>query len=347
MKKVTLIILMILAICFSATYYVDPADGGSDAGTQANPWQDLDSCAVNCVAGDSCLCKGTQTLTGAIQLNHAYGSGTDGYIHYVGTANDWSIDGTRFLLDGNGAATNCVDNIGGDYLFFANVRFTGATGSNIDATTDGDNLVFINCIIDSAGSHGIEDNNTSANCLFLQCGIIGNTTNGMENFGSGTYVVGCSVIGNGGVGIEINDFSSSNLIAGCLIHDNGNATRHVSTGAGTLFLNNVFDGTNSTTDSAVVLINSQITFIGNRFTNMTCGIDYNGRVGILAYNYFSNCTRDTLACEDVQEFILDGSNTSTYGASADGYVDAANDTFNLANDAALRRSALPLIVEIP
>lgn len=156
-----------------STYYVDPSatgnnDGGGDGGDPSDPtqaanwtdaWTTLQSATDTAVGGDIVYCRGTETLTAPIDLDASAGTTAGGWIKYIGcNSSTGAVDGSRYTLDGNSTAVNCLlfyASPYGVYLWFENMVFTGATGSGVAFPANvGSPTMYVNCVAHTNGSFG-------------------------------------------------------------------------------------------------------------------------------------------------------------------------------------------------
>lgn len=319
-----------------ATYYVDPAaTGANDGSSWIDAWTSLQSATLVAVASDIVKCRGTQTLTSAITVNTNNGGFTTGYIKYIGCNANGNIDGTRFILDADSTAINCLI-LYKSYHWFENIECRNAINDGINILSGGANTLFFNNLFTLNGDSGVYIN--SNYICFILCGFINNGQDGLEYVG-GNYgtVLFCYSIGNSRYGVYVAGLKS--IIFGSIIHDNTNNNIIVNSYVPFL-LNNVIDNT----DEGIVLGNSiNGLILGNRITNNQTGINGN-RVNIFGFNYFHNNTNDTINDSLLGQFAYkDVSDTNEYDTDADdGYNDPANDDFNIKVDRALRRTEIDL-----
>jgi len=326
-----------------ATYYVDTAGSNTAPyNTWAKAATSLQTVADIADEGDITFCRGTQTLTAPIDFNA--NSGVLKYIRFIGCNAGGTVDGTKFVLDANDAATNCVlggVNIGGVWLH--NFTFKRATGDGVDGGNGSDNWIFINCDFEDNDTHGF-DGATMDWPLFIKCRFFNNTSDGAYSPYYSARFLFCSFYGNGDDGIACGTYSFGVSIVGCVFHDNGDNgdgiedIRHDG-----LIMNCVFEGTDQTGESGIDLQGIGTFVIGNRFANLAVGLDAGTSAGIYGWNYFHNNTDDT-SNDGSLLALYDGSVlTNKFDVDADdGFNDVANDDFNIKANRTLRRTEIDL-----
>lgn len=180
-----------------ATYWVEAGHGGTNSGTEANPWLTIDQ-AMNAVgAGDKVWVKASANYAELVTIDTVGGDTTpivfEGYTSATG-------DGGTVTITGGAARASCLNdslainvNV---YYVFKNFRFTNSTGVNVDMGCD--HVTFKNCRFDTAGSLGLR----CQVVLCQGCSIDTNVSAGVHvNGGTGAIFIGCAVHSNGGAGI--------------------------------------------------------------------------------------------------------------------------------------------------
>lgn len=331
-----------------ATYYVDPAATGLNDGlTWADAFTDMQSAVAVATSGDVVYCRGTQVLSTAITLSCS--GSTSGMIDWIGCNASGVDDGTRFVLDGNSVAANCLNSDGGGYNQFKNFEITGATGNGVDdATSDSSSCVFINCKFHLNGGMGF-NSGSWGNSLFFRCSFDNNGSYGLQSNYVGTQkCFFCTFIGNGNDGYyQYINTAYSSFIFGCIFADNSNYGLDLDYG-GWNIINCVIDGNGGggiNTDLSDCY--RGVTFVGNRLTNNNgygfydAGIGY--FIGVVAHNFFNNNASGDFGTNISLEGLLEdtGVDTNQYTGTI-GYVDAANGDYNLTSDATMRRVPVTL-----
>lgn len=332
-----------------ATYYVDPAATGlNDGSSWENAFTSLQTPATTAVASDIVYCRGTQQLSTGILLQ-ASGHTISGLINFIGCNASGVDDGTRFVLDGNSVATNCLLSDGGSYSRFANFEIKGATANGVDdATSDSFTVTFINCKFHSNGGIGF-DGASWVNANFFKCVFINNGSHGCQcNYsGTGKYLF-CSFLDNTGYGYyQYINVAYICVFIGCIF--SGNSTGASLDYGGWVMFNCIFDG------NVAHGINSDFSgcyrgtlLVGNRITNNGSYGIYDSTIGYFvgtaAFNFFDGNTNGAVngyVKLDEGSFIENGVNTNLL-TGTQGYVNAENGDYNLTADATMRRVAVTL-----
>lgn len=321
-----------------ATHYVDPAAGGANDGTSwTDAWTDLQSACDNAADGDTVYCRGTQTLASTIDNDVTPG------IIFIGCNGGGSVDGTRFVLDGNSAVNNVLMT-NQNRAQFINFEIKNSINNGLNPNAAWYNI-FINCIFHTNGRDGVHESGTSYYLTFVRCKFYNNTLLAIDNSAWGYRYYFCAFYGNGSDGIDTNTSSVTNTVIGCIFHDNGNSSEHIhNVTSGSSIYFNVLDGTDMTSGVGTLQYNYVSTFIGNRVTNLTTGFNIFSRHIIYGWNYFHNNTNDTI--NDTYAITLPyASDQDTNEADVDaddGFNDVSSDDFNLKLSRELRREGVSL-----
>jgi len=269
--------------------YVDPAasglnNGGVDdsdpttAGNWTNAWTDFQSALTNATAGDVVYCRGIQTLE-ASMVPAASGTAS-AFIMFIGCAADGSVDGTQFELDGDGSYIPLSITTARTYLWFENFTFKNSSTDGVDAASGSDYHMYVNCKFHT------------------------NTDNGVDGSMDYIYFVRCESYDNGGGGFVVsygpkfiftlsydNDSygyycSSYGIFYGSISHNNTTAGARAYTHS--CAINSIFD-----TETIGFLVGSDnMTFLCNRITNNTTGIDFSDELTFLGWNVIVDNTAD-------------------------------------------------------
>lgn len=207
-------------------------------------------------AGDTVHVTRTFTLSAPVSVDMASGSPADGspirVVGYNYNAGSPVNDGTKAVLDANGATGHCLVVDDEDGWMLENVEFRSATDTNvwISATDHASEWIFLRCDSHDAGKHGwgsdakywrrskfilcrAQDNGEAGfhsaydRSVFLGCIGRGNGTNGVQLYG-GVELLGCLVEGNGAYGIALNDGNA--FLSACVV--DGNAYHGIYSSAG-------------------------------------------------------------------------------------------------------------------
>ncbi|HUS91417.1 MAG TPA: right-handed parallel beta-helix repeat-containing protein [Phycisphaerae bacterium] len=209
------------------TYYAyAAASGGANDGSKAGPWEGVAGLQTGLdalVAGDTLFIAGTYTLAAALDIDQA--SGADGTpIRVIGCDYDggeFTVDGTKAVIDANDAAVNCLTVEDKDWWIWENVEFCNATGSNlhVTATASGMYWVFLRCDSHDAGGDGWGTTGAKfwGYCHFIRCRAWSNDVDGFgDGYGPGGFHE-CISIGNGQDGFEV---KYGMIAEGCIAHAN-------------------------------------------------------------------------------------------------------------------------------
>ena len=327
-------------------YYVDPAaTGANDGSSWTDAWITLQTAADTAVAGDIVYCRGTETLSAKIDFDTNSGDmDTNGYIQFIGCNSSGDEDGTRYILDGNSAATNCIYWNGASRVLLRNFESKNAIGDGFgSSTTTVNGVILDNVCSHNNGGKGFLLSNKYG--LFFRCCSYSNSSIGFYNIQS--HLVFCSSHDNGDLGYRLNyDYTS---VIGCLAYDNsGDDYQYLDDGC--LLLMCVGNGGSSSGVSPEnAATNGAPILIGNRLTNKTSGkygIDFNSLASYYGWNVLDgnvdNIANSSLAM--ISKYNGADSNSLSPGDTNQGYTDLTDgsEDFNLTSSATLRRSAISI-----
>lgn len=327
--------------------YVDPTASGDNNGTDwTHAWTSLQSAADTAVAGDIVYCRGIQTLSVAIDYDTNSGSEASGFIKFIGCNAGGTVDGTKFILDANSAAANCILLAAKNYIWWENIELKNATGDGWDATNASfHSIVFINCTSHNNGADGWDlYYSASPGCIyFIRCYAYSNGGDGWGTFytGSATFVL-CLSKNNTGSGFDFSVSHAttfSSVLYGCISHNNGNAGIK---GRNMSCFNCVCDEND---DDGILVSGNLGIIIGNRITDNgkdTSGYGLNG-VGRVLHGWNFYIDNDSGVTTGYVDAIRDGATADTnVTTGTEGYNDGDNDDFNLTSSATLRRTKIEL-----
>jgi len=341
-----------------ALHYVDPAAGGDNDGSSwINAWTNIQSAFDDCVAGDICYCRGTQTFADATQIDIDTNSGTnaEGHIKFIGCNASGNVDGTRFVLDVN--SKDCHGLVlanGVDMVWLENIEVKNCGGTVKDGFTKTDTgssqgCVFINCSSHNNSRYGFGGAGYISQDFYIRCTAYLNSA-GFSS--AGTRLIFCSSHDNTGIGISF----SSGLIYGCIVYGNGDDG--IYSNLSNVILNTVID---SNTDNGIELVSGTSLFpaliLGCRITNHSgagdIGLNAASENLITGWCYFEDNDGDNIQNATLHTQIqVNGSNTNMedLANTNEGYVsktDGSEDyttAYTDAGDPDLRRTAITIPV---
>ncbi len=311
-----------------ADYYVDPSDGGADAGTEANPYRTMAQAAAVVAAGETVYLRNTETLAASVTLTTA-GSEAAGRIKWVGCPTDsWVPDGTTFKLNVNDAATRGIS-INVAYQWFENIEIYDSTATGFDATSIGDYCVYVNCIAYSCDTSGFDCAGSTSH--WHRCVSYGNGVNGFNGIEADNFFDLCVAYDNTDNGFVVANTHVEFLR--CIAHDNG-ASAGDAGFALDMFCRTVNCVANSEVNG-VEINDANCCVLACRLTNNTNGIVIAaaGDTSYYGYNVFANSATADVDDSGVDTQTLtittDTNEIDPDGAAVDGYNDDTTEDFNL------------------
>jgi hypothetical protein len=308
-----------------ATYYVYPDATGANNGTSGNDaWVTFQTAVDTWSAGDIIYCRGTEILSAAINVDQAAGTAA-AMVQVIGVNASGVDDGTKFVLDGNSAATNCMDG-GKGHILWKNIECINSTGAGVDWGTTCFNQIFFRCSFSNTGNAGYRGDGFDDYSIFVQCKFNGNTGNGHYYTDFGMFFA-CTFNDNGGQGAQA---PLSSYYIGCVSHNNTAAGLYSDQG---MAISCVVDG-NVDGITTAGLFNALFCRITN---NTGDGLHLAAAGDRIVENwngFFSNgANYDVVAGSLIQQL------GDSAALAAAGYTDAASDDFSLTDTAEMRRVA--------
>ena len=329
-------------------YYVDPAaTGDNDGSTWTHAWTSLQSALDSVTVGNTCYCRGTQVLTTSLIINTNGGSKTTGFIKFIGTNGSGVNDGTRFVVDGDDAANDCLSwTSAKDYIQFENFEYKNAVDDGVEGGANScDGIVVINCISHNNGGDGWNAYYMYFGSQFIKCGAY---LNGATGFGTprAAAIVFCVARDNTQNGMILTYLTG--CVYGCLVFDNGyNGIDDLSYAS---IINCTIDNNGRWGVDKRDGVDMPA-FIGNRITNNDQvsygGINCVSDSFVYGWNYFEDNTVN-LSNDTYAEVVNDDGSDTNEADQADtneGYTSLTegSEDYNLRSDATLRRTAIQLL----
>lgn len=235
------------------SYYVDPALGsGADSGVDwSNAWSSLQRAidgtgGTQPAAGDVVYLKHTgaagvadETLSGLIDVDGNSGNTVNGHISYIGVNSSGVEDKTRYVIDGNSAAVNCLKFNAIDYIYFKHLHVKNATGDGIGRASVCNYLGFENILSVDNGADGISCD-LFYYSLFVDCGCSNNNVTGFSNLFYAKVIRGVAS-DNGAYGFQV---VTRSVLCNCMSISN-NETGVLLTGTSNAIIGGVIDGHDS------------------------------------------------------------------------------------------------------
>jgi len=326
------------------TYYAyAAASGGANDGSKAGPWEGVAGLQTGLdalVAGDVLYVAGTYTLAAALDIDQA--SGADGTpIRVIGCAYDggeFTVDGTKAVIDANDAAVNCLTVEDKDWWIWENVEFCNATGSNLHVTATASALywVFLRCDSHDAGGDGWGATGAKfwGYCHFIRCRAWSNDGDGFaDTYGPGGFHE-CISIGNGQDGLVV----SYGMVAdGCIAHGNTRWGFQAQSLTAGMIVRCVSDGNGM--DGITIAVGTAVVRECRLTNNGRYGLNTNGKTVIDLNNVYLGNASAAVFGETIHE---DGGAETRITAGVAGYENLAGDVFNCRLGAAGYRTEIDL-----
>lgn len=218
-----------------ATYWVEAGHGGTDSGTEANPWLTIDQAMAGLGDGDKVWVKSTAAYTETVDIDAHQATWSspvvfEGHTGAVG-------DGGQATINGGGArASGIVESgfAGNTNYVFKNFIITNHTSHGVDLD-DVDRFTWKNCHFTSnVGNgasvgvlHSFENCKFNSNqgdgvacqggAIFVGCEFLGNTLAGIDA-SAAVSVLFCTFYSNGGIAIDAGAFNDvTTIVVNCTI----------------------------------------------------------------------------------------------------------------------------------
>lgn len=332
-------------------YYVDPAAGGDDDGSDwANAWTNPQSAFDAAVAGDIVYCRGTYTFPGAAQIDIDTNAGTNaaGFIKFIGCNAGGSVDGTRFVMDANGESCDVIAVATNMHMiWFENIECKNASGaghSGIVFNGNCDGWVMINCSFHDNTYKGLEAAYYMRYALLFRCVFYGNQGGIYMDYAT-SIAMFCRSYNNTSFGVE----SAESTFLGCLIYGNDYGVRSIYARIiGCVVDKNTSWGIKPDNHANQRYVHALMNRITNHSGTGDIGIDCNTEPVVAAFNYFenndTNIANNTLFAFVPVEGGTTESNQYDQGDTNQGYTDLTpgSEDYNLRSDATLRRTAISI-----
>lgn len=299
------------------------------------------------VAGETIHAAGTITLAAQLNIDMNEGSIAAGFIKIVGYNASHVNDGTRFILDGNNAAVNILNNASMNYWWFENIECKNTNGGDgWEGSGPVYYNVFVNCCANNCDAYGFATYDYTS-CLWIRCVAYSNTGNGFGTGRGGQHHLFCRSRNNGGSGF-VGQYGSGVSYVGCIAdHNTNDGFDQLYLGA--ILFNCVSD--DNSDDGIVIRSTTNIcAIIGSRVTNHDdvgdIGVNVSSRCLVHGWNYYQNNDGANIQNGTLTEEILyggSGTDAEDQGDTESGYVDQDDpEDYNLTDAATSRRTGIQI-----
>jgi len=328
-------------------------------GTGTSPYDTWEKAANNAtqvqavldaaVAGETIHAAGTITLAAQLDIDLHEGDITSGFIKFIGYNASHVNDGTRFILDGNNAATNVIYNTSMDFWWFENIECKNSNAGDGFSGSGASSCMFLNCCAHNCDVYGFDDN-AYARTSFIRCVSYSNTLDGFGTGGAYSKYLFCRSRDNGGSGFRAR-YAAYGVYIGCISDHNGDDGFNDVIDSALIF-NCVAD---DNTDDGIALRTPLIYLqwvIGCRITNHDgvgdIGLNANSQFLAHGWNYYQNNDGANIQNASIAyEIPYNGAGTDAedQGDTESGYVDEDDpEDYNLTDAATSRRTGIQIPV---
>lgn len=303
------------------TYWVEKGHGGTDAGTETNPYLTIAQAAAVVAADDQ------------VNVSNAGGDyvenvtitvpGTAGapivWVGHGGTPGDTGIA----TIDPTSAGT-CVTGSTESFQVWRNFKFNGAS-SNGYQDTGADTCTFYNCEFSNNGGHGLVFDN---NAVIVNCSFHNNSSNG-TNMDTGQQIHNCVFYANSNHGLFCDSGTAVGNLCYGLAATYSNITFNDTAAGANSVVNNTCDGENGATTKGIDINGTtrHMAIINNIVYDHATGIELandNLGQGVIGWNLLnSNTTDETNVTDSINNqttapaFTNEAGDDYTLGASSD------------------------------
>lgn len=326
----------------AADHYVDPAAAGNNDGTSwTDAWTDMQSAVDNATAGENVYMRGTQTLA----LNEDIdfdgtnsGDTVSGHIRFYGCDASGTCGADEFTIDANSAAAHCIKWTGvSERIWFEHIKCINATDSGVSPLgVRPEACVFKHCIFADNGAEGLQAYYLEYS-VFIHCIFRNNGDTGFSDPKQYDFIAFCLSEGNTGKGFIL---TTGDVCYGCLAYENTSDGFQANDWHQTLL--NCVSADNGA--SAINLGgNERQRVIACRLTDSSeHGIESTATATDCNYADFNLFNNNTDADDETTTQGLTDGSSQTDPAGGSGYVDAANDNYEVASGKELRSTAIDL-----
>ena len=300
------------------------------------------------VAGETIHAAGIITLAAQLDIDLNEGNITSGFIKVIGYNASHVNDGTRFILDGNNAATNVLYNNSMNYWYFENIEVKNSNGGNGFTGNVARYNIFLNCCAHNCDAYGF-DTYAYLYSIWVKCISYSNTGTGFGTSNTGNRFLFCRARDNGGHGWHERYSTYTGTMIGCISDHNGD--EGINGVNGNTLINCVVD---DNTDNGIQAVAAEhlTVLLGCRVTNHDgagdIGVNALSQFLITGWNYFQDNDGANIQNAAMHYELLDdgsGTDAEDQGDTESGYVDEDDpEDYNLIDAATSRRTGIQIPV---